>query len=96
VPDYNVAMFAAALLGVGYGCFMSIDQALATQVLPDAHTRGKDLGIMNIATAFPQAIAPLIGAFVVAISGGFEALFFASAAFAILGGFAVMPIRSVR
>ena len=96
VPDYTVAMFAAGLLGVGYGCFMSIDQALATQVLPDAHTRGKDLGIMNIATAFPQAIAPLVGALFVFVSGGFEALFFASAAFAILGGLAVMPIRSVR
>ena len=30
---------AAGLLGLGYGCFLSVDQALATQVLPDAHTR---------------------------------------------------------
>ena len=66
VPDLSVAMVAAGLLGLGYGCFLSVDQALATQVLPDPENRGKDLGIMNIATAVPQAIAPLIGAGIVA------------------------------
>ena len=62
VPSVEVAMVAAGLLGLGYGCFLSVDQALATQVLPDPQTRGKDLGIMNIATAVPQAVAPLLGA----------------------------------
>ena len=65
VPDFGIAMVAAGLLGLGYGCFVAVDQALATQVLPDAHSRGKDLGIMNIATAVPQALAPLLGAFLV-------------------------------
>jgi MFS family permease len=65
VPDFGIATIAAGLLGLGYGCFMAVDQALATQVLPDARSRGKDLGIMNIATAVPQALAPLVGAFLV-------------------------------
>jgi MFS family permease len=65
VPDFNVAIVAAGLLGLGYGSFMAVDQALATQVLPDAHSRGKDLGIMNIATAVPQALAPLLGAVII-------------------------------
>jgi MFS family permease len=65
VPDFSIAIVAGALLGLGYGCYMSIDQALATQVLPDAHSRGKDLGIMNIASAVPQAIGPLLGALIV-------------------------------
>jgi MFS family permease len=96
VPDYTVALVAAGLLGLGYGCFLSIDQALATQVLPDPHTRGKDLGIMNIATAVPQAFAPLLGAAVVAATGGFVALFLLAALAAILGAAAVLPIKSVR
>jgi hypothetical protein len=94
---------------------MAVDQALATQVLPDAHSRGKDLGIMNIATAVPQAAAPLIGAVLVvtfagfaASSGsaagstfaganaGFTALFIASGVIAILGGLALIPIKSVK
>jgi MFS family permease len=67
VPDYAIAVFGAGLLGLGYGCYMAVDQALATQVLPDAHSRGKDLGIMNIATAVPQAVGPLLGAVIVLI-----------------------------
>ncbi len=96
VPDVTVAMVAAGLLGLGYGCFLSVDQALATQVLPDPHTRGKDLGIMNIATAVPQALAPLLGAIVVALLVGFQGLFILSAVAALLGALAVLPIRSVR
>ncbi len=95
-PDYTIAMVAAAFLGLGYGSFMAVDQALATQVLPDRHTRGKDLGIMNVALAVPQAVAPLIGALLVAAAGGFTALFIASAIAATLGGLAVLPVRSVR
>ena len=96
VPDFSIAMVGAALLGLGYGCFMAVDQALATQVLPSSHTRGKDLGIMNIATAVPQAVAPLLGAAVVAWLGGFTGLFVASAVFAVLGGLAVVPVKSVK
>jgi len=68
VPDFGVAIAAAGVLGLGYGSFMAVDQALATQVLPDAQSRGKDLGIMNIATAVPQAVAPLLGAAIVVVS----------------------------
>jgi MFS family permease len=96
VPDLGVAMIAAGLLGLGYGCFLSVDQALATQVLPDAHTRGKDLGIMNIATAVPQAIAPLLGALIVVAIGGFQGLFLLAAAATLLGALAILPIRTVR
>lgn len=96
VPSFDVAMVAAGFLGLGYGCFLSVDQALATQVLPFAAARGKDLGIMNIATTVPQAIAPLFGAFVVAALVGFQGLFLLAAIAALVGGLAVIPVRSVR
>ncbi|SFR73828.1 MFS/sugar transport protein [Agromyces sp. CF514] len=96
VPDFTVAVVAAGILGLGYGCFLSVDQALATQVLPDAASRGKDLGIMNIATAVPQAIAPLIGAGAVVLTGSFVPVFVLSALFAFAGAVAVSRVRSVR
>ncbi|MFI5061057.1 MAG: MFS transporter, partial [Actinomycetales bacterium] len=96
VPELSVAMIAAGLLGLGYGCFLSVDQALATQVLPDPESRGKDLGIMNIATAVPQAIAPLIGAGVVAMLGGFVGLFVMAGLFAFAGALAVARVKAVR
>ncbi|GAB3803437.1 MFS transporter [Humibacter antri] len=95
VPTFGVTMVAAGLLGLGYGCFLAVDQALATQVLPDPETRGKDLGIMNIATAVPQAAAPLLGALLVFIAG-FAGLFVMGAVFAFAGALAVSRVKSVR
>lgn len=95
-PSLPMAMVAAGLLGLGYGCFLSVDQALATQVLPDPATRGKDLGIMNIATTVPQAVAPMLGAVTVALLGGFQGLFLMAAVFAFAGALAVARVKSVR
>ena len=96
IPDLTIVTISAGLLGLGYGCFMAVDQALATQVLPNSHTRGKDLGIMNIATTVPQAVAPLLGAFIVASLHGFGGLFVVSAAAAALGGLAILPVKGVK
>ncbi|HWH98313.1 MAG TPA: MFS transporter [Pseudolysinimonas sp.] len=96
VPDFTVAIIAGALLGIGYGAFLSVDQALATQVLPNPATRGKDLGIMNIATTVPQAAAPLLGAWIVAEVTGFSGLLIISGAVTILGALAVLPVKAVR
>lgn len=95
-PSLPTAFVGAGLLGLGYGCFLSVDQALATQVLPSAEDRGKDLGIMNIATTIPQSVGPMLGALLVAAAGGFGTLFFAAAAAAVAGGLALLPVRGVR
>ncbi|WP_394939498.1 MFS transporter [Psychromicrobium sp. YIM B11713] len=95
-PDFSSALFAAALLGAGYGCFLSVDQALATQVLPDPASRGKDLGIMNIALTVPQAAAPLLGAWVISAVGGFTGLFILSSLFALAGALTVLKVKEVR
>ncbi|MFW0789908.1 MFS transporter [Gordonia sp. CPCC 205333] len=96
VSNFPMTVVAAALLGAGYGCFLGVDQALATQVLPDSEDSGKDLGIMNIAMQVPQALGPLIGALVVSATGGFSSVFVAAAVFGIAGSLAVLPIRGVR
>ena len=95
-PSLPVTFVAGAFLGLGYGCFLSVDQALATQVLPDPESRGKDLGIMNIAMAVPQAFGPLVGAGLVALTGGFAAVFAAAATLSILGAVAVARVKGVR
>ena len=60
-PDLDTAFVAAALLGAGYGAYMSVDQALVTAVLPDAADRAKDLGIMNIGSVGPAGVRPAAG-----------------------------------
>ncbi|MHA7268269.1 MFS transporter [Arthrobacter sp. HLT1-20] len=96
VPTMGAATVGAALLGLGYGCFLSVDQALATEVLPDQLSRGKDLGIMNIALTVPQAFAPLLGALLVSAVGGFTLLFIVSGITALAGAIAVSRVKGVR
>jgi len=95
-PTFGVAGFAAALLGAGYGAFLSVDQALVTEVLPDASSRAKDLGIMNIAVNVPQALAPVAAALIIDELGGYRMLFGAGGLFTFLGVLMVYRIRSVR
>lgn len=95
-PSLPAAMIAGGLLGLGYGCFLSVDQALATQVLPDPETRGKDLGVMNLAWAVPQAFGPLLGGLLVFWLGGFGGLFVLAAVMALAGAACVVKVRSVR
>ena len=90
-------MFAlAAVFGVGYGIYMSVDTALMNEVLPAADQAAKDLGILNIATALPQAFTPALVGVLILISGGYAAVFIAGIVFAVLGALTVIPIRSVR
>lgn len=95
-PSYEAVFVAGGLLGLGYGAFLAVDQALATQVLPDPQDRGKDLGIMNVAFQVPQALAPLLGAVVVASFDGFRGVFMLSALAAILGAVVVSLVRDVK
>lgn len=57
---WPAAIVAAAVLGTGYGIYQAVDFALITQVLPGADERGKDLGVINIAAALPQVVAPAV------------------------------------
>jgi len=94
-PHYAVALVAAAFLGAGYGAYMSVDQALVTAVLPDAESRAKDLGIMNVGSVGPQALAPLAASVIIGSLGGYPVLFAMSGAMTILGALMVYRIRSV-
>lgn len=95
-PSFGVAMVAAGFLGAGYGAFMSVDQALVTQVLPDRETRAKDLGIMNVGSVAPQALAPLGASLIISSLGGYPVLFTTAAVTTLLGTAMVYRVRSVR
>ncbi|WP_461015652.1 MFS transporter [Streptomyces daliensis] len=89
------ALVAAALLGVGFGVFTSVDFALMADVLPAAAHRGKDLGIINIANSLPQVAAPAVAAPLVTHLGGYPTLYLTAAAVVLLGALLVERIRGV-
>ena len=92
---WPAALGAAFLYGLGYGCYIAVDQALITQVLPTARDRAKDLGIINIAIVCPGAIGAVIAAPLVSLAG-YPALFGATAVVAIAASIGVWRIKSVR
>ena len=94
VESWHSLLLAAVLFGVGFGAYLSVDQALITQVLPAAADRAKDLGIINIAIVGPAAIAPAIATPIVVL-GGYPLLFGATAIVAGLGSAFVWKIRAV-
>lgn len=93
VPTFETTMVAAALLGVGYGAYMSVGLALATDLLPHEEDHARDLGFVNVSAALGQLLGPLAGAGLVALVGGFGLLFFVGGALSIVGGLMVLPIR---
>ena len=94
-PSWPVAIASAAIMGLGFGVYLSVDQALVTQVLPSAAARAKDLGIINIANSGPQVLAPAIAAPLVSQLGGYPTLFLSMAVITVLGSAFVWKIRSV-
>ncbi len=92
---FPVAIAAAVLLGIGFGSYLAVDFALLTQVLPFADSRGKDLGVINIANSLPQVVAPLIAWLSVTWFGGYPTLFIISVIISLVGAVLVRQIKSV-
>jgi MFS family permease len=93
---WPAAQVAAALIGLGYGVYLSVDVALITEVLPNPEDRGKDLGVINIANTLPQLLAPPLCALFVKHLGGYPVMFLAATMLTLLGAVLVQPIRGVR
>ncbi|GAA3302844.1 MFS transporter [Glutamicibacter nicotianae] len=93
--SFTTAIIAAVLLGIGFGAYLAVDFALLTQVLPNADSRGKDLGMINIANSLPQVVAPLIAWLTVTWFGGYPTLFLCSVVISLLGAVLVRQIKSV-
>ena len=78
--------------GLMFGSYFVLDLKLATLVLPDEKTAGRDLGILLAAGSAPGVIAPAIAGAIIAGSG-YPALFLFGAGVAFIGGLCVAFIR---
>ncbi|MEO5533504.1 MAG: MFS transporter [Pseudolysinimonas sp.] len=85
-------MFAlAALQGVGFGLYSVGALAWASEVLPGGEAdAGRDLGLLNVATNLPQALAPLLAAAVIG-AWGYSGLFVVGIAGVLLAAGLVLP-----
>ncbi|WP_347290900.1 MFS transporter [Kluyvera georgiana] len=98
MPTLTGMYIYAAILGLGYGAYTSIDMALMTQVLPGGGKQaGKDMGILTIATVLPQSFSPILSAWLLStFDNNYSALFIAAIIFVFASSFFVLPIKSVK
>ncbi len=93
---WSTALVAAGLLGAGTGVFVSVDQALVTRLLPADTDRGKDLGVIALATSLGFVLGPVVAAPLVTSAGGYPLMFGVAALAALAGATMVWRIRGVR
>ncbi|WP_029149582.1 MFS transporter [Microbacterium indicum] len=95
----DLTLFFVGLVtgGIGYGGYTAVDLALATDVLPNPDDAANDLAIFNTASTLPQALAPAVAPVILAIAAqSYPGLYIVAAAVAVVGGFVVFRVRSVR
>ena len=95
--NFSGFLVGMAISGLGFGVYAAVDLALVVDVLRDKRNAAKDLGVFNIAGALPFSIAPAIAPAILAIGGGsYGVLYMVAGLCAIIGAFAILPVRRVR
>lgn len=95
-PSPTSMVVMAGVVGLGYGMYMAVDQALNVDVLPEPENAGKDLGILNLANTLGQVIAPIVTSSLVVGTGSYAALFPMAMGAVLLGALVIMFIRKAR
>lgn len=100
--DLVLVFAAAALYGIGYGCYYAVDWALACDTLPDRAHAAKDMGLFHVAFTLPQTFVPLTMGVLLdhfnrqSANSGYRVIFSFAVVFLLLGTVLVSRIRSVR
>lgn len=96
VPTVAGMLAYAFVTGIGYAVFLSIDNALITQVLPPTGETAKDLGVAGIGGSAATVIAPVVAGLIVTTTGLYQPLFVIAGAVSILGAVCILFVRHVR
>jgi MFS family permease len=95
--NFNGFLIGMAISGFGFGMYFAVDLALVLDVLPARDDAAKDLGVFNMASAVPFSIAPAIAPVILAIgSGSYGVLYGVAGVCAVIGAFAILPVKRVR
>jgi MFS family permease len=100
-PAIGFVFLAEAVIGLGFGAFLAVDNALATAVLPAVEDRAKDLGVLNIASALPGAVAPAVAGPIIALGAatgisGYSLWYLVGALVSLAGALLVYRVKGVR
>ncbi|HEX9036445.1 MAG TPA: MFS transporter [Ktedonobacterales bacterium] len=98
-----ITLISAAIFGLGYGAYVSVDWALVADVLPSETTYARDMGVWNIGLTIPQVLAAVFGGALLTLGVsigqkqlGYTFLFISFVVFCILGTVTVRYIKGVK
>jgi MFS family permease len=96
--SYPLFLAGLAVAAIAHGMYFAVDLALVTDVLPDSERdAAKDLGILNIANALPQVVAPLTGAAILVLAqGNYSTMYAIAGVIALSSAVAILPIKTAR
>lgn len=99
-PSVSQFLVGVALAGIGKGLYFAVDLALLAAILPNENDRAKDMSVFQIANSLPQSLAPAIAPIILVIASSgdknYAAIYLTGAVFALLGAFAINPVRRSR
>jgi predicted MFS family arabinose efflux permease len=95
-PHWSTMVVFVAVDGLFFGVYMAVDTAMVTLVLPRGEDAARDMGVLNIANAGPQIIAPFVASAIISTPGGYPALYVVAAVLAVAAALAIVPVKSVR
>jgi MFS family permease len=94
-PSWTSMLIYSAIHGAAFGAYGAVDIAIVTLVLPSKDDAARDMGILNIANAGPQMIAPFIASAIIGL-GGYASLWLVAMVISLIGAVAVLPVKGVR
>lgn len=92
-PAWPGALAAQLLFGAAHGLHATTVAAMTAEILPDRGMAGRDLGVMNLAVALPQSLAPAAAAGLLGLGLPLAAVFLAASIAALIAAGVLVPPR---
>lgn len=86
-------LVAQLLFGLSHGVHATTVAAMTAESLPDRARAGRDLGVMNMAIAVPQSLAPAAAAVILTSGLALSAVFITGALAALAAALVLIPLR---
>lgn len=93
-PAWTGLLAAQLLFGASHGVHATSVAAMTAESLPDRRRAGRDLGVMNMAVAAPQSLAPACAAVLLALGLPLSAVFVAAGLAAIMAALVLARDRT--
>lgn len=92
-PAWPGPLMGQLLFGAAHGLHATTVAAMTAEILPDRATGGRDLGVMNMAIALPQSLAPAAAAVLLGLGLPLTAIFLAASVAALAAAAVLAPLR---